>query len=511
MRRWEPSRERIGALDRIIEILVDQVVVDTGIVHTVMSIYIWAALLWRPALSFLHAIFYVVQRTPGWALLPIAVRRELCMMRGSLVFLSARLDREASPLVLAQDAAVSPSKPVNSELECYGAYCLAAAVPPLHETKAVIANIATTGRASVVPASLGGAPLRLQLLSDAYLLARTMLPAHWFEGASVVWERLWARRWRRPIAIVEGELRALVRWAEALLKMVMLYGCEFLALSDNLGVVGLVARGRTSRRHLNRHMRRIAAIEAITSSRIRVPWIDTGHQPGDGGTRAGSDGRLELGPVRWRHRALFIELGPGTGEFTAMVNRYGTETLPSWDVRAGGDDDLSNKKNLRKLLRLLESGQIYVMLWDLSTIDVMQTYHAGDATGPGRLSLLEIIIMTIAVITHRRGEFVISAPPNHHIWFSHEFVDAIAHQHCTTAVINNVDAHHRRHRTRVVSSVPLFLGTEANRGNCATSSHGHRPRRFAVGLCDMVARQINRAVLGRGSLVGSSRRSRSLA
>ena len=59
--RVEPAHEEIGGLDRLLEWLLPRDYVDVDVFHTCVSIYIWMALVWRPALSVLHASFNLVR------------------------------------------------------------------------------------------------------------------------------------------------------------------------------------------------------------------------------------------------------------------------------------------------------------------------------------------------------------------------------------------------------------------------------------------------------------------
>ena len=204
--RWGPTSLRLGLLDRVLEELARQPIVEVSAVHTALAIYIWCGLLWRPCLSAPQTLFAFIRQERAWCRPWQSVVRELQLMRGLLPFIYCDTSRPVCPVVFSQDAAVTPARPYRGGLQ-YGAYCLAACVPPIDQVKSVIASISTTGRGSVVPTALGGDPYTLGWAPELHLLSRTILPAGWFEGA-VVWERLWARRWLHPLPIVEGELRS---------------------------------------------------------------------------------------------------------------------------------------------------------------------------------------------------------------------------------------------------------------------------------------------------------------
>ena len=63
------------------------------------------------------------------------------------------------------------------------------------------------------------------------------------------------------------------------------HGKELLTLVDNLGAVGLLFRGRSSRADLNAIANSLAGLEAASGIRQRAPWISKVYQPADGGTR----------------------------------------------------------------------------------------------------------------------------------------------------------------------------------------------------------------------------------
>ena len=59
----------------------------------------------------------------------------------------------------------------------------------------------------------------------------------------------------RPLKIAEAELRSVEIWLHVLQMVAGVRGSELLSLTDNAVVAGLLARGRSARKHLNRIMR----------------------------------------------------------------------------------------------------------------------------------------------------------------------------------------------------------------------------------------------------------------
>ena len=92
-----------------------------------------------------------------------------------------------------------------------------------------------------LPPELGGPPLKLDDAPHLPLLNRTAIPQGWCTG-DVLWERLLARRWARPLQICEGETRAAVAWARIMARVAQFHNTEVFDLVDNLGAVGLLSR-----------------------------------------------------------------------------------------------------------------------------------------------------------------------------------------------------------------------------------------------------------------------------
>ena len=87
---------KIGAIDRALEYLETQPKVHPPAFHTVLSLYVWGALLWRPALSAVfHGFQFVTTHLDSLddmvELWP-SVRAELRLMRVFLGFLSSFFD-----------------------------------------------------------------------------------------------------------------------------------------------------------------------------------------------------------------------------------------------------------------------------------------------------------------------------------------------------------------------------------------------------------------------------------
>ena len=109
------------------------------------------ALLWRPALSIPARTFrYVQEYCKQVRQLPEAAKDELRLMRDMAPFLYASCCRPAAPFVVAQDAS-GPLDCRSDGVAGNGAFCLAAAQPPLGEVEIVMRSLQTIGRTSLAP------------------------------------------------------------------------------------------------------------------------------------------------------------------------------------------------------------------------------------------------------------------------------------------------------------------------------------------------------------------------
>ena len=511
--RWTPTADRLGTLDRCIEEVLLARVVDVTVVHTLLCVYTWAALLWRPALSVPHSIYVFVRQSRRWCPLWPSVRWELEVMRGMLGLLAAELSRPVAPVVLAQDASVQGSRPYGKDLKQFGAYCLAAATPPAHEVTAALAEIETIGRRSLVPYELGYHSARLGLAPEISLLPRAHLPLCWFTGA-VNWHMLFSRRWLRALNIGEGELRCCVRWASVAARVPALHGLEVLSPSDNRGCVGLIARGRTSTYYINRHLRRLAAVEGAFNMRFKVPWLDTGHQPADGGTREDSRGNLATGLVQWVRRVMFIEVGIRGGFIRVQVSRMGVECVDDWAIGQKRTCGLLRRAGVRRLLRLLESGLVHVMWWWQPGRCYEHLRH-GDADDMIEVSYdryHEVVLTCVNILSHYDGAFGIVEHVKHSFW-DHPSIAVIIRQYCRVDVQLDLCRFSAAHlRLRAVGNLPNLETLACRcRGRCGShflrlakaASAGRSVADVECGtLGDVVAPMVVAAIRDRDGLVG---------
>ena len=75
--------------------------------------------------------------------------------------------------------------------------------------------------------------------------------------------------------------------------------------------------------------RRKASLEAVSRVRVMPTYIDTAHQPTDGGTRP-VEGQLVLDRPHWTRLSLLLELFAGTLSVFDGLSR-GQAYSPPWD------------------------------------------------------------------------------------------------------------------------------------------------------------------------------------
>jgi hypothetical protein len=138
---------------------------------------------------------------------------------------------------------------------------------------------------------------------------------------------------------------------------------DFVDISDNQCTVGVLSRCRSSIFAMNRLCRKKAALEMASGVQLASTWVDTRHQPADGGTRCDALGRLHLDRPRWTHLQLVVEIFAGCARITTECEAAGLATSPPWDILRGAQFDLRSKKNIRALWNLISSGHLAFVWW----------------------------------------------------------------------------------------------------------------------------------------------------
>ena len=418
--------------------------------------------------------------------------------------LRAELTFSTAPLVLASDAAGA----AEASQTPHGAFCIGAGLPPSAEVRALSGRLELRARNVVQdekhwgdtpvdgdnasrtpPVPLATSPEVWELFWRAILagssnpespggytvdanlgvlgaardtgrplqqtLYRTCLPNHWFSADSQ-WTPMLARKWRHTAHISRGELRAPVIGLRGLIGAAHRVGnlsgrTVVVGLNDNQCAASCWARGRSSCWDMNRLLGQRASLEGAYAVSLLLAWVDTHHQPMDGGTRPDALGKLSLEAPTWFSRRALLEIALGSDQVTKPANARGLTVLPPWRPLAqrGRDHDLTVSKNRSKLFSLLSSGHVAVC-W-LSG----RAYRISPASGSSRAGApvditkwwgenCHFIAQALCVHHDRGGIMVIELPQFASLRGADHLGDAvlytgarIVHVHCRLLVRNS--------------------------------------------------------------------------
>ena len=390
---FEPSPERLRSIELGCLDVSQRDSVDRTLFSSLVGQITHIALLWRPSLSILHAVYSLLQipcnSLPVWD----SVRQELHLVLGILPLLSLRINRPVCPLVLAQDAAGA-----TQDGRCpTGAFCLAVGRFPFSEVSAAALRCEARGRSQL--SDTWDCRLQVSDLTWLSTLPRTILPTSWFTPAAD-WELLLARRWRWPLHINRGEAHAAIVWSEAFTQCPWAAGSICLDLSDNTATVGVLSRGRASPWGLNLEARRRCAIEGAGDVRFSTSWVDTHHMPADAGTRPDAQGFLRIGRPLWMAARLVVEIFAGVAVITSQCAEAGVPIADPWDVLYGPRWDLLVPKNVKKLFALLSSGHVLLAWWG-TPCTTLSPARRDDGVGPGPLRCPENPIFPLPHLNER--------------------------------------------------------------------------------------------------------------
>jgi hypothetical protein len=494
---WLPRLERLCTLGAALLQVAAWRAVSARILQVVVAHYVHWGILWRPSLSVPHAVYQFItvhfddpEAQPIWP----SVRRELVMMRGLLPLLRADLSRPLSDTVLAQDAA-GPSEDAACRT---GAFCLAAGTPPSSDIAVLGRRLELQGKAILPIHKLDS---DIGLICGTSVVPRTILPASWFSD-DAGWELLLARRWKWPMHINLGEARAGLAWLVALCRLPIAEGVDFIDLSDNLVTVGIWRHGRSSVYSLNQICRRRAAHEGAFGTRLLMTWIDTLHQPADGGTRPDVDGRLRLERPLWLSCRVFLELFACDSGVTDACDAAGVETWEAWSVNKGPRFNLLDDKNVRRLLRLVGSGHV-AFLWvnaphgtfakgrrprlDVAYLRLHSWPHLPRHDIDERSIqcvknanlLVDVCILACDLVHRRGGVFVIACPLISQLWNYNHIIEFTAKLHVSPIHVGcGTLGTPSRHSIGLCGTLPGLesLKFACNNLACALTNH----RRHAV-------------------------------
>jgi len=280
------------------------------------------------------------------------------------------------------------------------------AAPPADEMEEVIRGLSMCGRTGFLPLALGGRHEAPSFAPEMAFYGRTRVPMTWLDG-TLHWTRVLARRFRYPLDIAEGETRAVLGWVRVLTRIRIVLRMEVLLLTDNSTAAGLVARGRTSIFHLIRLMRVLWALSCVTHNQFKCPWIDTGCQPADGGTRE-TDRGLRIGPVQFPKRETVMLVWNQPKELINVI-RTANIHYQLWGVLQGSYHDVTGRAGRRRFLRAIESGKISTVVW-------MPGLGSASGGQPEPEGVCQVIAEGISIADSVGTANIIMAWPKHDLW-----------------------------------------------------------------------------------------------
>ena len=294
-RVFYPSEKGI-LLESALRHLVGLAWVDTGVLRSILAIWVWGALLRRDLLCIPHAIFRFVIRGDGRVLhwWPSA-RSEAKLMAAVVGYMYADIGAPLSNVLFASDAMGSDDASVADDKGGWG--LVAADISNELARECLLVGM----RPGLSVCRLSGdvtGPRR----PDLPLKRRvpfTKLPKELFE-ACTVWHDVAAGRWRYADHITLGEMRSIVILSRILGSCASAHRTKYMALEDNRACSGASTKGRSSSPLLNFLLRQRAATLLAADILLLLPWVETSLQPADELSRVQDVCWEENGPNRDR-------------------------------------------------------------------------------------------------------------------------------------------------------------------------------------------------------------------
>lgn len=357
-----PLVKKLGDLDRALEFLEQSEMVSADYISSVLGLWQWLVLIWRPALSAATSIYKFAELFRGceavslWA----SVRRDLGRMRITLAFAECDLGAAWLSAVTTQDAA--GGAPGSIQGKC-GSFCMAIGFPRKVDVAAMMEKCVVRGLTT------SGAQQEPGVVEE--VLPRTVVPRRAIYDSP--WFTMEAARFRFPEHINVLESKSSLRWSVVMAKIRQLWGIKWVDLSDSSATVGSWSRGRSSRSwKLNRVQQQRLALEAITKQRQAPAWIGTEDEVADYGTREGLRVLANLPPAPRlvtydEHYVIVLSWRTPRG-----LRDIDEPHLTIWNGTTGADTNCSTPKGLGRLLSWVASGRA-------SAVIVYEPTVLGDA------------------------------------------------------------------------------------------------------------------------------------
>ena len=271
--RLPPTKAHL--LRESLQWLLLQTEVDVPVVHSLLGIWLWGALLRRPLLSIPESIFSFILKNEGRRL-PLwpSVRRELQQMLRVVPAMYAKLNRPACPLLFATDAEGA------NDTDC-GGWGMTVA----WAGKDLVESCIRQGlRPARTICRLDGTTTQL-LNQNKELKARYGASHIPMEADELAWREIARGRWKWDDHITLGEGRATLRLLELTASCETLHGTLLASLLDNEPWGAATAKGRSPARPLNVLLRRRCSLLLASDMENPLPWINTRRQPADTASR----------------------------------------------------------------------------------------------------------------------------------------------------------------------------------------------------------------------------------
>jgi len=283
---YQPSMSpaRLDVPDRKLALLYDALAwctrcpqVHTGVLHSLVGMWIWAALLRREVLSVPHSVFTLLDKLPNQlvAWWPSA-RSEVRCMANLVPLLFYDAGAPLAPTVFATDA-------MGSNEADNGGFGIVAAAP---EAALITAAWSCGQRPGYSVTRLDGDVSRL---SDPDKASRARIPharvpAELVNG-STEWTNVDWGRWWWDDHITLGEGRAVVRLLQVLALCPAAHRHKIISLQDNMPWGCAVAKGRSPAPAVNFLLRKRCGYCLACGLSIVLPWMDSSRMPADGLSR----------------------------------------------------------------------------------------------------------------------------------------------------------------------------------------------------------------------------------
>ena len=268
-----PPSDKLAYLWEGFGYLLSKQSVDVDLLHGLVGVWIWVALLRRDALSAASGVFKFINVHTGrttarwWP----SVWKEVRVMRALTPLLVVEADRPVAPVLMASDAQGA----FEVDDGGFGAVCGDCS---LSEARGLLMKGAPPGRTvvrlDVEDQRLRWNPERLQLSVPVSRVPRSLLQR-------IHWQPVARGRWRWADHITLGEGRAALRLLLIVAGMPSAHHHLLLSLEDNTSLAGAWAKGRSPSRALNYLLRRRAGTCLAARITMMLPWVQSADMPAD--------------------------------------------------------------------------------------------------------------------------------------------------------------------------------------------------------------------------------------